>query len=241
MTHDYKVSGLTCSGCEAKVRSLLQQLPQVTKVDFNSDRSIATVEMNEHVKTSLLSDQLAAYPKYNLSNLHDVVKQSPDEATSWFNTYKPVLLIGTYLIVVTVLVQNHNGFDLQLWMTHFMAGFFLTFSFFKMLDVRGFADSYSTYDLIAAKWKSWGLIYPFVEAGLGILYLINVVPLFTNIVTLLVMGISIIGVLRSVLNHKKIKCACLGSVFNLPMSSITIIEDGLMILMSVVMIINMVA
>ncbi len=50
------------------------------------------------------------------------------------------------------------------------------------------------------------------------------------------MSISIIGVLQAVLNKKKIQCACLGAVFNLPMSTITIIEDALMILMSGIMV-----
>jgi hypothetical protein len=49
------------------------------------------------------------------------------------------------------------------------------------------------------------------------------------------MSVSIIGVLESVLNKKKIQCACLGAVFNLPMSTVTIIEDALMITMSATM------
>ena len=51
------------------------------------------------------------------------------------------------------------------------------------------------------------------------------------------MSVSIIGVLQTVLNKQKIKCACLGDVFNLPMSEVTIIEDGLMIVMSLSMVI----
>ena len=50
------------------------------------------------------------------------------------------------------------------------------------------------------------------------------------------MSISIIGVIRSVTNKRKIKCACLGAVFDLPMSTVTIIEDALMIAMSGLMI-----
>jgi hypothetical protein len=53
------------------------------------------------------------------------------------------------------------------------------------------------------------------------------------------MTISIIGVLQSVLNKKKIQCACLGAIFNLPMSTVTIIEDGLMIAMSGFMILKL--
>ena len=108
-----------------------------------------------------------------------------------------------------------------------------------MLDLNGFAESYSMYDVVAQKVKSWGFIYAFVELALGIAYATSFQPLFTNIITLVVMSISIIGVLQSVLNKRKIQCACLGAVFNLPMSTVTIIEDALMIAMSAIMLIKM--
>jgi hypothetical protein len=133
----------------------------------------------------------------------------------------------------------NNGFELDRWMNHFMAFFFLVFSFFKLLDLRGFADSYASYDIIAKRWFSWGFLYPFVELGLGLAFLFHFQPLLTNGLTFVVMTLSIIGVLQSVMNKKKIRCACLGAVFNLPMSTITIIEDGLMIVMSALMIFKM--
>ena len=42
------------------------------------------------------------------------------------------------------------------------------------------------------------------------------------------------GVQKSRLNsiQDKIRCACLGTVFNLPMSTVTLVEDGLMIAMA---------
>ena len=95
------------------------------------------------------------------------------------------------------------------------------------------------YDIVAKKWKGYGYIYAFIELGLGIAYLTDINPLITNLVTSIVISVSITGVLQSVLNKKKIKCACLGAVFNLPMSTITIIEDALMIAMSLIMLINM--
>ncbi len=140
-----------------------------------------------------------------------------------------------------MLVEAARGaFNWDNWMQNFMAGFFLVFSFFKLLNLKGFAESYSTYDIIAKKWLGWGYVYAFIELGLGIAYLLNFNPLLTNSVTFLVMNISIVGVLQSVLNRRKIKCACLGAVFNLPMSTITIIEDSLMIVMSGVMFITLI-
>jgi len=121
-------------------------------------------------------------------------------------------------------------------MQHFMAGFFLTFSFFKLLNLKGFAESYAGYDIIARKWKTWSYLYAFTELGLGLAFLSGFNPLLTNIVTFAVMSISIAGVMQSVFNKRKIQCACLGAVFNLPMSTVTIIEDALMIAMSGTMI-----
>jgi hypothetical protein len=120
-------------------------------------------------------------------------------------------------------------------MQHFMAGFFLVFSFFKFLDLKGFAESYAMYDVIAKRIPVWGYIYPFVELGLGIAFCANYAPKLTNTIALIVMSVSIIGVLESVFNKRKIQCACLGAVFNLPMSTVTIIEDALMIVMSATM------
>jgi len=148
-------------------------------------------------------------------------------------TYKPLFLIVGFIIGVTLLVQYpFETFDGMRWMRHFMAGFFLVFAFFKLLNIKDFAMSYSMYDIVAKNWKPWGYIYPFIELGLGVLYLINIAPIFTNYLTIVVLGISSIGVIQSVLHKREIKCACLGDVFNLPMSTVTIVEDVSMVLMA---------
>lgn len=117
-------------------------------------------------------------------------------------------------------------------MSIFMGGFFLTFFFFKMLDLKGFAGSYAMYDLATGKIKAWGYFYAFTELALGLAYVTDFMPILTHWITLIVMTVSIIGVLKSVLNKQKIKSVCLGALFNLPMSTVTIVEDGLMIIMS---------
>jgi hypothetical protein len=134
--------------------------------------------------------------------------------------------------VTTIVELIADRIDISRWMRHFMAGFFLIFSFFKMLNLKGFKDSYAMYDIIARKFPVWGYMYVCIEVLLGIAFLTNFNPVLTNSVTLLVMSVSIVGVLNAVLDKKTIQCACLGAVFKLPMSTVTIIEDGLMIAMS---------
>jgi hypothetical protein len=85
------------------------------------------------------------------------------------------------------------------------------------------------------KVPAYGYVYPFIELALGIAYLTHFNPFVTNLTTVVVMGFSSTGVISSVLNKKKIQCACLGAVFNLPMSTVTIVEDLLMLGMAVTM------
>ncbi len=237
MVHTYQVTGMTCSSCEAKVKSSLLMVENVVSVEVSKDENSATITMDKHIPLDRL--QKALPEKYQISALNH--NELAEQTKGWLEIYKPILLIFFYISLVTLLVQFANEkFDAMQWMRHFMAGFFLVFSFFKMLNLKGFAESYVMYDVVAKRLPAWAYIYAFTELALGIAFLINFNPLITNSVTFVVMSISIIGVLQSVLNKKKIQCACLGAVFNLPMSTVTIIEDALMIAMSAWMLLNLI-
>ncbi len=257
MTHQYQLTGLTCDGCVATVKKALSQIDGIQSVVINEQRNEATITMTNHVSTDTLKVALANHPKYTISDftkgsnnlISDIQNPKSDTPSvktainvfeepekSWFETYKPLLVVFVYITGIAFLTTGYNeGFDGMQFMRFFMAGFFIAFSFFKMLDLAGFADSYSSYDLLAKQWRGYGFIYPFIELGLGVAYLIDYQPFETNVATIIVMGFSTIGVLKSVLNKQKIQCACLGAVFNLPMSTVTIVEDSLMVLMAAAM------
>jgi cation transport ATPase len=235
MTHTYKVDGITCNGCVAKVKSKLLMHPDVTGADVTLEGQKAVISMQRHLSVNDLQEAIGKDTKYRISeDASDHSHQTMKEATtqSWIATYKPLLIIGLFITGVSAIA---SGGSLHLGMGYFMAGFFLVFSFFKLLDVKGFASSYAMYDLLAINVPAYGYIYPFIELGLGLAYLTGFNPFFTNVATIVVMGFSSMGVIKSVLNRQKIRCACLGAVFNLPMSTVTIIEDLLMIGMAVAM------
>jgi copper chaperone CopZ len=241
MTHTYNITGMTCGNCVARAKSQLLMLGDVTEADVKLTAPQATITMQKHIPVTVLQNAINKAGHYTITEADEGMHSATEEETaSWLITYKPILLICAYITGITFLIEVvKDNFNWATWMQHFMASFFLVFSFFKLLNLKGFAESYSSYDIIAKKWLGWGYLYAFIELGLGIAYLINFNPLLTNAVTFLVMSISIVGVLQSVLNKRKIQCACLGAVFNLPMSTVTIIEDGLMIAMSIITLITL--
>jgi hypothetical protein len=164
----------------------------------------------------------------------------PAAGESFLATYHPLLLILAYLVGLVALVELRSGaFSGMRAMANFMGGFFVAFSFFKLLNLRGFVDAYQTYDLLARPLRAYGYAYPFVELGLGIAHLSGYAPVTTNAVTLLVMLLSLAGVTQALLQKRSIQCACLGTVFNLPMTKVTFLEDALMAAMAAAMLVRL--
>lgn len=242
MKTEYNISGMTCGSCVAKVQDALEAVDTIDDVKIQLEYPQGVITSKEEVDLSILNQVLSKAGKYSISTQQvkkeltpfPEIKKVVDLPKKSLTTYKPLILIVAFISGVSLLVQYpFENFSGMLWMRHFMAGFFIVFAFFKFLNLNGFANSYAMYDVIAKRWKVWGFVYPFVELGLGVMYLLNIEPIATNIVTIVVLGVSSIGVIQSNLQKKKIKCACLGDVFNLPMSTVTIIEDLTMVVMAI--------
>ncbi len=238
MIHTYSITGMTCSGCAGKVKDQIEQHKDVTLVEVDLEQKQVTISMNKHIQIEALQQLFDTDGKYSIIEKEPKMKQNEptlliDEGKSRIETFKPLILIFMFITMVSGITSiSSEQIDLFKWMNYFMAGFFITFSFFKFLDLKSFVDSYSMYDLLAKKVRNYGYVYPFIELVLGIAYLTQYEPRFTYASTIVVMGFSSLGVIQSVLNKEKIKCACLGAVFNLPMTTVTIIEDLLMVAMA---------
>jgi copper chaperone CopZ len=225
----YTITGMTCNNCVAKVQATLAPYAESVEVTLNPPQ---VKLFNQSLDSNALNDILQGAGKYKIgtevsapSNTDIPVNTLEKSLT----TYKPLILVFAYLLGVCLLVEfTHGHFNLHRFMPNFMAGFFLVFSFFKLLDITGFANSYAMYDVLAKRVPKYGYVYPFIELGLGVAYLFAYKPILINSITLIVMAFSSVGVISAVLSKQKIKCACLGTGFNLPMSTVTIIEDVLM-------------
>lgn len=235
MTHKYHLEGLTCSSCVANVKGSLLMMPDVLSAEVTQNS--AEITMSKHISTDDLQKAMGRDGKYKITEDPSVQHAMIEAPTkTWLQTYKPLLLIAAFITGVA-LITSWNGAQINgmKWMNAFMAGFFIVFSFFKFLDLRGFADSYAMYDVLAKRVKVYGYVYPFLELALGVMYLVGFNPAITTVATIVIMGFSSIGVIKSVIDKKQIRCACLGAVFNLPMSTVTIIEDLLMVGMALFM------
>ncbi|SVB27927.1 uncharacterized protein METZ01_LOCUS180781, partial [marine metagenome] len=111
------------------------------------------------------------------------------------------------------------------------------FSFFKFLDYKNFPGVFGMYDPLARVIPIYGWVYPFIETGLGLLFLFRLEIKIALISTLIILGTTTIGVVRTMISKSTIQCACLGTALRLPMTKATLIENGIMLIMAVWMLI----
>ena len=247
MNLTYTITGMTCGGCAAKVKSAFLKHPDVLAAEVSHQEGTAKVQADSKPDRTNLDKLLADAGDYHITEVAEKSTSKEDthshtsaiaeqESLSTWDTYKPLVLIFLFVSgIAAIAAFDAQAFSWHQWMRYFMAGFFIVFSFFKFLDLKGFASSYAMYDLLAKQWKGYGYVYPFLELGLGVLYLTAINLPATHVATIVIMGFSSIGVIRNMLSPNQVHCACLGTIFKLPLGNVTLVEDLLMVAMAGVM------
>jgi uncharacterized membrane protein len=139
-----------------------------------------------------------------------------------------VVICGIFLVS---LIRQFNGSDFMLWMMDFMGIFLVTFGLFKLYDLKGFAEGFSTYDLIAKRFKVYAFAFPFIEIVLGFMYLLGFMFLWQNVLVLLLSILGCVSAYKIIKKKEEIECVCLGTAFKLPMTWVTFTENFLMLIM----------
>jgi hypothetical protein len=142
----------------------------------------------------------------------------------WLRRYFPMVLVMGLLAVASLAAES--------WMMAFMAGFYIVSGALKLLDMNGFSTAFARYDLIAMRFKPWGLLYPFVELALGFAFLFWVQMGLATIVALLLSIVSMVSAIRVARRQEDVACACLGTGFTFPVGSMSIIEGAGMSVMA---------
>jgi hypothetical protein len=188
--------------------------------------------MEQHIEVSTLQEAISK--KYQISKKSDFKDTSSAnlQEQSKFQQLFPLFLIFGYITGASVLL-NSTSWELDSFMFDFMGLFYIVFSFFKFLDYTGFPASFQMYDPLAKVLPAYGWIYPFLETALGLMFLLRFEIDIALVTTIIILGITTIGVTKSLFSKKTIKCACLGTALNLPMTEATFIENTIMLVMAV--------
>lgn len=246
MERRFGVEGMHCGSCVAKVTAALRGVEGVESAEVGLSPPSARVVAGDGVEFGDLAAAVrgAGYrltePTSNdgddgpgesdgREHRHGAVSTEAGDlaagSASKESLYPLVLIVALITGATVVTNATRGGWSWGSWMADFMGGFFLVFGGFKLLDLPGFVTAYRRYDLVAARVPAWGWAYPFVELGLAAMFLGRWMPMAASIATLALMLVGAAGVLLALRAKTKIRCACLGTALNLPMTTVTLVED----------------
>ena len=231
MEYEYAISGMTCGGCVESVKNSLNSLKEIKNIKVSLDSHSILISSDHKIKAEDLQKHLPQ--KYTIGPI--IV--SNISSNSKLKELLPLFIIFFYLIV-SVLIYNWNDLIISNLMYDFMGLFYIVFSLFKFLDLKNFSPAFTKYDPIANKIPFYSTIYPFIETLLGLMFLNRIELFLALVLTLIILSATSFGVLRILIRKEKIQCACLGTAIKLPMTTVTLIENSIMIVMAAWMILT---
>lgn len=155
----------------------------------------------------------------------DVLVTDPLSVNKWHNYFPLVALVFVSVVMAEVL---HLSFELP-FMSLFMGFLLVNFALVKLFDIDAFVDRFSKYDIISSRTRIYGYLFPLIELGIGLAYLGHYQPMLTSWVMLIVGIVSVTGILTQFKKREALSCVCIGSIGNIPLCVVTVIENALMI------------
>lgn len=157
------------------------------------------------------------------------------EKVTSIKQYWPLIsLILVSMLSAFAINWRFNG-NMIAWMHYFMGTFLMVFSVLKIFHPAKFADGFTMYDILAKRTRIYAYVYPYIELILGMLYLSFISPMLTYILTILILTFGSIGVIKGLQRGLDISCPCMGSILNVPLSTVTLTEDIGMVVMALML------
>jgi archaellum biogenesis protein FlaJ (TadC family) len=161
-----------------------------------------------------------------------------EQQPNFLSKYWPLLILLITVCLAALAITYSIGGNWHEWMHYFMGLFLTIFGLLKLFNPTGFADGFQMYDVIAKRSRRYALIYPYFELLLGLAYLAFILPILIYTLTIILMSIGAIGVIKALKKGLDVRCACMGTALNVPLSTVTLTEDLGMIVMSLVMLLT---
>ncbi|KTD22917.1 GNAT family N-acetyltransferase [Legionella israelensis] len=168
-----------------------------------------------------------------------VVKESDseEEDNKSLKKYWPLVSLILVSILAGLALLWQTGGGMRAWMHYYMGVFLVIFSTLKVFHPLDFADGFEMYDIIAKRSRVYAYCYPLIELFLGLAFLSFFLPILTYIVTIIIFTIGSVGVIQALQEGLDIKCPCMGTVLDVPLSTVTLTEDISMAVMAFILLV----
>lgn len=208
------------------------------------DRHLKTAEANEAYKKEHGYDETPQIffdgerlGGYDALREHLGLKHDPKEGES----YQPIVAVFAVTLGLALTTCWAEQGTLP-WLR--VAELFIAFSMavlgiLKLQDLLSFATGFVQYDLVARRYVPYAYVYPFVEAGAGVLMIAGLATWVAAPAALIVSTIGAVSIIKAVYVEKRdLNCACVGGGSNVPLGFVSLTENLMMMVIAIWMIVK---
>ncbi|RZA21553.1 MAG: glutaredoxin [Proteobacteria bacterium] len=151
-------------------------------------------------------------------------------------SYRPVItvFICALLMALAALIATPRSTPILQALEWFIAFSMCILALLKLQDVESFSTMFLNYDLLARRWVPYAYLYPFAEFLAGALMISGRLSIVSIPIALFIGGVGAISVIKAVyVDHRELKCACVGGASNVPLGFVSLTENLMMVAMSI--------
>lgn len=228
--YEFNVSGMSCGSCVQKISDVLSREKDIADVAVSLGTPNLRFRSFKELGEEDVNRMLAPLKKYWAAPVNSATAPRADLVKT-ATLYWPLILLFGLSAGIPALHVAGRGLGFEQWMHEFMGVVLVALSYFKFLDLPKFAEGFSTYDPIAKRIRPYGYVYPFLELISGIAFLMSIAVPLVSALVILFLSSTTYGVAQALADKRKFQCACLGTIFKLPLTKVTIIENIVMLVM----------
>ncbi|ACB81878.1 glutaredoxin [Methylorubrum populi BJ001] len=155
-------------------------------------------------------------------------------------SYTPVVAVFA-MTALMALAASYAAYGTPLTMRAgewFIAFSMCVLAILKLQDVETFSSMFLGYDLLAQRWVRYAYAYPFCEALAGVLMVAGALNWLSIPVALFIGTLGAVSVVKAVyIDHREIKCACVGGSGSVPLGFVSLTENLMMVGMAIWMLV----
>jgi len=151
-------------------------------------------------------------------------------------TYRPIIAIFSvsFLMALSTAYALSGSFPIIRILELFIAFSMCVLGIQKLQNLTSFTTGFAQYDLLAKKDLRYAYLYPFIETGAGILMIAGFFTWIAAPAALFVASVGAISVYKAIyLEKRDLQCACTGGDDGVPLGFISLLENLMMIAMSI--------
>jgi len=152
-----------------------------------------------------------------------------DMKITW-KDYLPVFYVYIFSFLITLNLTFYYTLVLRTSLLYFLGIFSIIFAILKIINLKGFVESFVEYDFISKKVIFYAYVFPFLELIFGITFVLLYENIILTAVCIIFYLLNLISVILALFKKKKFVCACLGGLFNIPLSYISLLENITMLI-----------